>query len=222
MGLGATVPRRSIAQRIAAATEPLQAQLTSLQASLASLSAVATPFSAGLLSASDKLKLDKTPVWSYRATSAKTVSGSTKQSCIPAGNGTLTVPSTVFDIPGYAFMFEAAGRYTCNGLATISMEVVLGSTVTLSISALALPSVTSRAWMAKGSGTIRASRVLANSAKFEFDDGTKFEASAFTSQQPTISAGDKVADMQVQWAGVTLGSSSITFEELFLAIVPSP
>lgn len=189
----------------------------------ATTTATATASTDGLMSAADKAKLDKNRTRAYAATASKSVANSTAEtSCIPTGNGSLTIPTAVFDTPGYTFYFKASGVFSNTATGVITLRVKLGSQVTLQIAGLALPALTTKPWTAEGFGTVRSGRVLVSHAKFDYEDATtKMDSVAFTSSTVTMTAGDKVADMTAQWNLALLGAT-FTVEELVLDVIPNP
>jgi len=158
----------------------------------------------------------------YIATASTTKSGAatTEGTIIPTGNGSLSIPSAIFDSTGYSFRFEAAGVYTNVLTGVVTLRVKIGSQVTLS-AAVSFPVLSAKTWRASGIGTVRAGRVVYSAAMIEYDNGGSTDGVVFSSSSVTVAAGAQTVDFTAQW-NLVLGGASVTVDQLFLDIVPTP
>lgn len=157
----------------------------------------------------------------FTATAITTLTNSAAEtSIVPSGIGNLTIPDTVFSVPGYAFRFEACGTYTNTLTGIIQLKIKVGASVSLLISALALPNLSSKQWYAKGIGTVRSARLLNSFSVFSTESalGT-FDDSSFSSSDLTIPAGNQLTDFTAKWAVAAIGSA-LTVNQLYLELIP--
>lgn len=199
---------------------PLTNSGTNTAANLSVSSASAS--AAGTMSAADFVKLSKLSPRAYIATASASKSGAntTEASIVPAGIGTLVVPSAVFDTTGYSFRFSASGTYTNVLTGVVTIRIKLGSQITLS-AAVSFPILSSKTWVAQGMGTVRAGRVLYSVGNIEYDNGSTTDGAVFAVSNITVAAGDQTAAMTAQW-NLVLGGASITVDQLNLDIIPAP